>query len=305
MAKMFDYVKNLFWLLLIVQFVPVLIKNLQVQLAPLWETKSKVGLITIDSVLTDSTTYVHQLRKFFEDKEIKAIMLKIESPGGAAGTSQAIFNEIKELKKNVSPKFVLALVENIAASGGYYIACAADYIIATPSAFIGSIGAYIPHPNVREFIEYHKLKYEIIKTGAFKSASSPLFDLSEPERNMLQSLTDNTYEFFVRDVAEQRAKAKLPADSKEWADGKIFTGDQALKLGLIDKLGSLSTAMEVLKEHAPIVGKIDWVKPPKKYSLLSVLSGENDKEDNTLLHKLSNAFCSVIEKRYSSQSIQV
>jgi protease IV len=305
MAKFSDYLKNIFWLLIILQLAPTLVRTIKLQYEPYLEAKSKVGVISIKGTITDSTNHIHDIRKFFENEEIKAIVLKIESPGGAPGASQALFNEIKELKKNVSPKFVLALVQNIACSGGYYIACAADYIIATPSAFVGSIGAYIAHPYVKEFIESHKLKYEFIKSGTYKTVGSPFTDLSADQKSYLQGITDNTYYQFLQDVKNQRAKAKLSHDHKLWADGKLFTGEQALKLGLIDQLGSQSNAIQVLKEHAPITGKIEWVKPEHKMGLLQALFASPDvQEPESALETACKTMCQVIETRYCTPHIR-
>lgn len=305
MATFSDYLKNTFWLLVILQLAPTLMRTIKLQYEPFLETKSKVGVLNIKGTIYDATTYIHDIRKFFENEEIKAIVLKIESPGGSPGASQALFNEIKELKKNVSPKFVLALVQNIACSGAYYIACASDYIIATPSAFVGSIGAYIAHPYVKEFIESHKLKFEFIKSGAYKTVGSPFSDLTADQKQYLQGLTDSTYLQFVQDVKTQRSKAKISGDVKEWADGKLFTGEQALKLGLIDKLGSQSNAMQVLKEHAPIVGKIEWVKPEHKTGLLQALLSPDDGADaESALESTCNTVCKVLESRYCTPNIK-
>lgn len=304
MAKIFDYVKNLFWLLLILQLAPSLLKSIKLQYENVFESQTKVGLITIKGVLYDSTTHVRNLRKFFENNDIKAIVLKIESPGGAAGSAQAIFNEIKELKKNVSPKYVVTWIENIAASGGYYVASAADYIVTSPGALVGSIGAYIAHPYFKDFIETYKIKYDIVKTGEYKSVGSPFVELVPAQRELLQSVTDSTYQQFVNDVASQRSKAKLSANTKEWAEGKIFTGEQALKLGLVDKLGSQSTVMEVLKEHAPIIGKIDWVKPTSTKSVWQTLfSTEDEEESRSGLKSICNTVLHAVEERYTSTGI--
>lgn len=289
MAKLFDYVKNIFFLLILLQIAPSIVKSISKQYSSMWQVQTKVGILPIKGVLTDGNYYIKQLRKFFENDEIKAIVLKIESPGGAAGTSQAIFNEIKELKKTVSPKFVLAVVENIAASGGYYIAAASDYIVATPSAFIGSIGAYIPHPDFKDFINQYKIDYEVIKAGEYKAAGNPLLHLTDKQRQHFQEVTDNVYAQFVKDIAVERAKASISTDSNIWAQGKIFTGELALKVGLIDKLGSISTATEILKEQAPIVGKIEWVYPEARGGILANLFSSDEDEGDSHLQTLSKS----------------
>lgn len=303
MTKFSDYLKNIFWLLIILQLAPAFIKNIKTQYEPYLEKKTKVGVICIKGPICNSSKYIKDIKQFFERDDIKAIVLKIDSPGGAAGASQAIFNEIKELKKGIHSKFVLVLVENIAASGGYYIASAADYIVATPAAFIGSIGSYISYPVVKEFIEYHKFKYEIIKSGSFKTVCSPFVEITSEQRAFLQNLSDNVYHQFIKDIKNQRAKANLPADIKEWAEGKIFTGEQALKIGLIDSVGSQTTAVEVLKAKAPIIGKIEWVKPTHKTGILQTLfSGEDESDTESTLESSLKTVCSVFEQRYGNTS---
>lgn len=294
MAKIFDYAKNIFFLLIALQIVPPLLKNIGKQYSTMFQVHTKVGVLPIKGTLTDGTYYIKQLRKFFESDEIKAIVLKIESPGGAAGTSQAVFNEIKALKKEFGSKFVLALVENIAASGGYYIAAAADYIVATPSAFIGSIGAYIPHPAFKDFINQYKIDYEVIKAGEYKAAGNPFLNLSEKEREHFQILTNNVYDQFVRDIATERAKASISTDSNIWAQGKVFTGEQAFKIGLVDKLGSISTAVDVLKEHAPIAGKIEWVYPEVRGGFLASLMGSNEDDGDSHLESTGKSLTRLV-----------
>lgn len=303
MAKLFDYVKNIFFLLILLQIAPSIIKSISKQYSSMWQAQTKVGILPIKGVLSDGTYYIKQLRKFFENDEIKAIVLKIESPGGAAGTSQAIFNEIKELKKTVSPKFVLALIENVAASGGYYIAASADCIVATSSAFIGSIGAYIPHPDFKDFINQYKIDYEVIKAGEYKAAGNPLLHLTDKQRQHFQEVTDNVYAQFVKDIATERAKASISSDSNIWAQGKIFTGELGLKIGLVDKLGSQSTAMEVLKEHAPIVGKIEWVYPEARGGLLANLFSSDEDEGDSHLHALTKSIGQTLAQSFT-QSVE-
>ena len=276
MSKFSSLLKNLFWILVLVQIAPTLFKSIKSQYSSLIEPKTKVGVVTIKDTITSSECYVRSLKKFFEDSEIKAIVLKIESPGGVAGASQTIFNEIKSLKSQHN-KYIVAFIENIAASGGYYVACSADHIISSPAAFIGSIGSYIAHPNFKELVEFLKVKYEIIGSGDYKTVGSPFLDLTDNQRKLLQDLSDNVYHQFIKDVAEQRPS--LSADYKLWADGKIFTGQQALVIHLVDELGSQSTVAKTLKEKANIKGKIEWVKAKPNESLFqSLLNNDSGSE---------------------------
>lgn len=264
-------------------FLPIvagIIRNIAQEAQRAKHPKTKVGVIHIQGPITDSTRYIRQLHSFFENETIKAVVLKVASPGGAAGTSQAIFNEILELKKT-NPKFVVALVENEAASGGYYIASAADYIISTPSAIVGSIGVYMEIPVYHKFLEQYNIKYEYIKNGEHKTAGNPLVNLTDIQRAHLQLVSDSIYQQFVNDVAAQRKKASIADDANIWAQGKIFTGEQALKLGLVDKLGSVSTVIEVLKEQAKITNKIEWIHPKLNGGIFASLFGIAEDEDGS------------------------
>lgn len=301
MSKIFNTIKNFFWILVIIQVAPIIVKSIIKQYSSLLEAKTKVGLVEIKGVLTDSNKYVKDIKNLFENTEIKAIVLKIDSPGGAAGTAQNIFNEIKLLRSQYSNKFVISVVENIAGSGGYYIAASSNYIIASPAAFIGSIGAYIPHPSFKEFIENYKIRYEIIKAGEYKGCGSPFLDLTPAQKKMFQGLSDNVYNQFVKDVAQQRPN--LPKDINLWANGQIFTGQQALELKLIDELGSQSTAIKVLKECAHIDGKIEWIKPPKNRSILySLLYPEDDNDHELDMKSFVGSICQTIEDRYITKA---
>ena len=146
MATFSDYAKNIFWVLLILQFAPTMIRSIRQQYTELSEHKTKVGVFTLKGPLLSLTSQVKDLKKLFENPEIKAIILKVDSPGGNPPTFQTIYNEIIHYKNRYPSKYVVGMVETVAASGGYYALCPAHYIIATPSALIGSIGAYVQHP---------------------------------------------------------------------------------------------------------------------------------------------------------------
>lgn len=292
-----DIVKTIFWAFLLLQVAPFFIKSIKQNYSDLFETKTKVAVIPIKGLIHNADPLLKDLKKYFEDPEIKAIVLKIDSPGGLSGTAQTIFQEINHYKTIYPSKYIVSIVENVAASGGYYIATASHWIIASPSAFIGSIGAYIQHPYLKEFIEQFKIKCTFIKAGTYKTAGNPLVEMTPEQRALFQTMTDEVYKQFVRDVARQRPH--LPADSKEWADGRIFTGEQAAALKLIDEVGSPSTVERVLRENAPIVGKIEWVKSPRKLSLLAGLFGERaNEEEGSSLSSWVNSVCQALEDRY-------
>lgn len=259
--KFTDFLKSLIIFLIFLQIVPFFLRNIRDQYEDFITEKTLVGVVSFKKTLVDSEPYVKYLTHFFKDTSIKAIVLKFECGGGASGTSQTIFNEIKALKQKY-PKPVIAFVENICASGAYYIACAADSIIASPAAIIGSVGAYIPRPELKEFIEQFKAKYTVIKAGTFKTAGDPFLDDSPEQHAMLQDLINSTYQQFVADVAASRSKLSV-ANAPAWAEGRIFTGVQALALGLIDKTGSPSTVAEEVRARVAVVGEIEWITTPE------------------------------------------
>lgn len=283
----FDYFKNIFLILIFLQITPALLIGIKKQYSKYLMPRTKIGLVEINGVLYSSDKYNKRLNKYFKDPEIKAILIKMECPGSAAGTAQSIFNEINILKKEYPAKPIITLVENVCASGGYYIACATDEIITPGSALIGSIGSNLPYLfQLQEFIEQYKIKYETIKAGKYKNIADPFVAMTADERAMLQGVIDDSYFQFADDVVKTR-KVSLK-EKEKWADGKIFSGRQALKLGLVDMLGSARTAIDRLKDKALIKGEIEWVKQPKKTSFWSLFSGRGDESGNSMFSFLAS-----------------
>lgn len=236
------------------------------------DPKIDVGMVCLTNEIYAIDRTVQQLRTFFEDTSIKAIILNIDSPGGAAGSSEALYNEIIELKKDF-PKPIITYTQNMCASGGYMVACATDYIISTPSAIVGSIGSYIAYFKLDELMKEWKIGYKIHKSGDYKTSINPFAPSTPQGDELLQEMSGTVYTHFVELVANAR---RLPIDkASEWANGKIFTGLQAHKLGLVDDLGSLCTAHKKIKELLKTPKKINIVKPPKA-SFFEQLRGDND-----------------------------
>jgi len=298
----FDYLKNIFIIFIFLQIAPSMIKNIKKQYGRIISPKSRVGVINVKGVLYNSDFYNKHLNKFFKNKDIKAILVKMDCPGGASGTAQSIFNEIRSLKKQYN-KPIVTLVENICASGGYYIACATDYIVAPPSAIVGSIGSAFQYLfQLKEFIEQYKIGYKSITAGKYKTTADPFVDMTPEQEKLLQAVLDNSYNQFTFDVAKNR---KLSSKGKEqWAEGKILTGNQALKLGLIDKTGSAFDATEVIKEKALIEDEIEWVKPKIRTGLLGLLGGQDPQEENgSMFSTFANKICTFLENRYCSKKV--
>jgi len=284
---LFDLVKNIFIILIFLQIAPILVKNIKKQYTLYFEPRTSVGVLTVKGVLYDSGSYTKQLYKFFKNQEIKALLINMNCLGSAAGTGQIIYNEILALKKEY-PKPVIVLVENICVSGGYLIACSADYIVAPASAIIGNIGSYFSSFQLKEFIEKFKKNYSTVKAETYKTITDSFVDLTEEEKALIQGLQNDSYEEFTQTVAKAR-KLSL-AHLNKWADGKIFTGKQAIKLNLIDEIGSKQNAIKVIKEKALIEGEIKWIKIPTKYGLFDLLSDSESSNDNVISNILSNIF---------------
>jgi len=197
-------------------------------------TSKKIAVIYVEGVLTDSRSVLQELEQYKSRKDVKALVFRIESPGGAVGSAQEIYEEIKKLS---AKKTILASLGNVAASGGYYIACAAEEIVANPGTITGSIGVISEYPNVQELMKKIGWKTEILKSGRYKDVGNPMRDMTEDEASLMQSLLDNIHSQFIRDVAQGRKKEIH--EIEPWADGRVFTGEQAQEIGLVDRLGNL------------------------------------------------------------------
>ncbi|MDP7556010.1 MAG: signal peptide peptidase SppA, partial [Nitrospinota bacterium] len=222
-------------------------------------------IINIESIITQSSNTVRQIKKYADDKSIKAIVLRIDSPGGGVAPSQEIHSEILKVRKS-SNKIVVTSMGNLAASGGYYIACASDKIVANPGTLTGSIGVIMTFSNIEELMKKIGLKTEIIKSGEFKDIGSPMREFTEKEKKLLQGVIDDVYDQFVNAVSVGRSIAVQKV--KELSDGRIFTGRQAFEIGLVDKLGSLEEAIKLAAELVGIEGKPKIVSEKKESNLL-------------------------------------
>jgi protease-4 len=233
-------------------------------------TGDKVAILPVTGLIADSENTIEQLRKFAKDDSVKAIVIRINSPGGGVGPSQEIYEEVRKLS---GKKVVVASMGALAASGGYYIACAAQKIYANPGTITGSIGVIMQFVNVKDLIDKIGLKGMVVKSGAFKDIGSPVREMKPEERELLQGVIDNVHSQFVGAVAEGR---KLDRGKvADIADGRIFSGEQAKALGLVDALGNLEDAVAEAGKLAKIEGEPRVVTPPKKkLSILELLKEE-------------------------------
>lgn len=239
---------------------------------------SKVAVVRLEGPITGSGKIIDEIKEYAKDSSVKAIVLRIDSPGGAVAPSQEIYEEVK---KAAARKKVVVSMGAIAASGGYYIASAASRIIADPGTLTGSIGVIMEIPNVEGLMNKIGLKTVVIKSGNNKDMGSPFRAMKPEERKILQDVMDNVHDQFIRAVAKGR-KMKV-ADVRKLADGRIFTGEQALKNGLVDQLGTLQDAIRTAGRMAGISGEPEVVEKTGKFSFLDILSGKFPKELSDVL----------------------
>jgi protease-4 len=235
---------------------------------------SKIGVIDIDGIILDADKIDTQIRKFGDDSSVKAIILHINSPGGGAAASQEIYNEVVRVRHDKNKKIV-ASVESVGASGAYYIASGCDKIYANNASVVGSIGVIMEWTNYGDLLKWAKLKSVVIHTGTLKDAGDPTREMTPVEQAYFQSLVDNMYGQFVHDVAVGRHST----DDKirPLATGQVWTGQQSLPLGLIDKVGGFRVALIDTARDAGIKGEPTIARPASdKKGLLAALTDDSD-----------------------------
>jgi protease-4 len=227
--------------------------------APSFTLGDKVGVVEVTGVISDSREVIRGIKAFVEDAGVKAIVLRVDSPGGGVGASQEIYREVVKASMK---KPVVASFGGVAASGGYYVACGAGKIVANPGTITGSIGVVMQFANLEELLKKIGYKGYVIKSGTHKDVGSPFREMTAEEKALLQEVIDTVHQQFVKAVADGR---KLPIEQvTAIADGRIFSGEQALALGLVDKLGNLEDTIELAATMAGIKGKPAVVYPRKR-----------------------------------------
>jgi protease-4 len=233
--------------------------------------QNKVALVKLEGVLLSSEHVVQELNDYADDSSIKAIVIRIDSPGGGVVPSQEIYNAVKHARQE--GKKVVVSMGSVAASGGYYVAAAADLIVANPGTMTGSIGVKMEFANIEKLLEKIGVKGMVVKSGEYKDVGSPFREMTDKERALLQGVIDDVQTQFVKAVAEGR---KLPeADVRAIADGRIFTGQQALALKLVDQMGDLEHSIRAAAGLAGIKGKPNVVKKEKKIPFFDYLKEES------------------------------
>jgi protease IV len=245
--------------------------------------RDKIGVVTVDGVITNSIDIAEQLEEFGKNDSIVAVVLRVDSPGGGVAASQEIYDAVIELKKT---KKVVASMGSVAASGGLLVACAADKIVANPGTITGSISAIMQFANLEELMKKVGVKSSVVKSGQYKDIGSPMREMTPEEKVIVQDLVDDIYNQFIDVIVKER---KLPREKvKEIADGRVFSGRKAKELGLVDYLGDMSVAAKLAGKLAGKEGKYELVYPSKKRnSVLDLfLEGAASHISNSLKEKM-------------------
>jgi protease-4 len=228
----------------------------------------RIAVIRVEGVILDAQQTVGELKRFGESQSVKAIVLRIDSPGGGVVPSQEIYDAVKRVR-NKNNKAVIASMGTVAASGGYYIAAATDRIIANPGTLTGSIGVIMELANLEGLLKKIGVESVVVKSGAHKDLGSPFRKMNEGDRQILQSVMDDVHNQFIEAVAEGRSLEIK--DVQSLADGRIFTGRQAKDIKLVDELGDLDDAIRLAADMAGIEGEPKVVEPRKRFSIRDLI----------------------------------
>jgi protease-4 len=232
----------------------------------------RIAVVYLEGVIFNSKTINESLKTYGDDSRVKAILLRMDTPGGGVAASQEIADQLKWLRNEKGKKVVISM-GSVGASGGYYIACAADKIYANPGTITGSIGVIAEWVNYGNLLKWAQLRPEVFKSGEFKDVGSPTREITPKEREYLQGLINQMYEQFVGAVAEGRTTLTRER-IKQLADGRVYTGEEALREKLVDELGNYEKALKGTAELVGIRGEPQVVTPPKprRGSILDLLT---------------------------------
>jgi protease-4 len=227
----------------------------------------RVGLVEIIGDIDTSDGIVDQLEHMRLDSSVQAVVLRLDSPGGGVAASQEIAEEVGKVRDAGKP--VIASMGGVAASGAYYVACAADSIVCNPGTLTGSIGVIMEFPNTEELFKKVGVRFEVVKTGKFKDIGSLSRPMTPEEKSLLHDVLTNVYRQFVKAIADGRGMEE--SDILPYADGRIFSGEQALDLGFVDRMGDLNDAIQLAADKAHIQGRPVVVrKERRRVSLLDL-----------------------------------
>lgn len=247
--------------------------------------KAHIGVITVEGVIMDSKDTIEMLQNAEEDKQLQAIILRIDSPGGAVGPTQEIYEEIQRIDKK---KPIYASFGSIAASGGYYIGAATRKIWANPGTLTGSIGVIMEFMDLSKLYEFAKVSPQTVKAGRYKDAGNPARALTPEEKDMMDKLIAGVHKQFIGDIMKRRA-GKIKGDINELAQGQIFSGESAMEAGLVDSMGSLWTAGRAIHTDLKIKDEfaLKFIDKKKKMGFLDLMGSLEESVSNLNFNSLA------------------
>ena len=235
--------------------------------------REKVALVRVEGPIIEAKTVVEEIKGYVKDSSVRAIVLRVDSPGGGVVPSQEIYEQVIRAK---AAKKVVVSMGSVAASGGYYISAPADRIIANSGTITGSIGVIMVVPNLKGLLDKVGIKTEVVKSGKNKDLASVFRGIGEEERAIIQGVMDDVHEQFIAAVSDCR---KIPIDkARAIADGRIFSGRQAINVGLVDEVGDLEYAVKSAAKLAGIEGEPEVVSKAEKGALSRLLEGKMPEE---------------------------
>jgi protease-4 len=242
----------------------------------------KIAIVEINDVIMSSEKTVEQIKKYRQDKSIKAIIIRMNTPGGGVAASQEIYEEVKKTRD--SGKIIVVSMGSLAASGGYYISMGANLIVANPGTLTGSIGVIAQFMNIKDLAEKLGINETTIKSGELKDAGSPFREMNEKDKEYFQDVVDNSFGQFLDVVAKERKmdKEKL----MQYANGRVFTGLQAKGYGLIDSLGTFEDAVRITSQMAGIDGEPRLIREKKRISFFETIIGGTVEDVTGIKQKL-------------------
>lgn len=242
----------------------------------------KIAVVEINDVIVSSEKTVEQIKKFREDKSVKAILLRINTPGGGVAASQEIYEEVKKTRD--SGKIIVVSMGAIAASGGYYIAVGSSLIVSNPGTLTGSIGVIAQFISIKDLAEKLGINQTTIKSGNLKDAGNPFRQMNDTDKAYFQDVVDNSFMQFLDVVAKERKMDKETL--LKYANGRVFTGLQAKEYGLVDSLGTFEDAMRITSRMAGIEGEPRIIRERKKFSIFEELMGSKIEDVTDIKGKL-------------------
>ncbi|MCB0345004.1 MAG: signal peptide peptidase SppA [Bdellovibrionales bacterium] len=234
------------------------------------KTDRAVGVVDISGEIVSSDEFYRELKRHVDSDKIKGIVVRIDSPGGAVGASEEIYRFLKNAQKS---KPIVCAMGSIAASGGFLASLGCQKTYANPGTLTGSIGVILAVPNFAKIMERFEVKMNVIKSGKLKDAGSPFREMTADDRSFLQSVIDVAYNDFLNLVATSRGLETEKV--REFADGRIISGSQAIELGIVDEAGGLEEAAATVLEIAGIQGEPEIILPEKKSGVRAFLDGVN------------------------------